>query len=123
VLFVGDGFAYSHQPPIDDDDRPVHSPGECRLLASELDGEPGPDQIVWITKAALYWTRFVRMDVFLDAFRQMLATYPTRIVAPAHGAVIDDMDAILWVIWEALGLAYSPDAGVKAAGVGLLDRG
>jgi flavorubredoxin len=114
VMFVADGFAYSHQPPLEDDDRPTHKLGECRLLATELAGEPGPEQIVWITRSALYWTRFVKMDRFLERFKATLAANPVKVVAPAHGLVIDDLD-ILTTIWSALDLAYSPDAGVKAA--------
>lgn len=120
VLFVADGFAYSHQPPADDDDdHPTHSPGECTMLSSELPGEPGPEQIVWITKAALYWTRFVKMDTFLSEFERLLAEHPTRLVAPAHGAVINDINKTLWTIWDALRLAYSPEVGVATAGATL----
>jgi glyoxylase-like metal-dependent hydrolase (beta-lactamase superfamily II) len=121
VLFVSDGFGYAHQPPLEDEDMPTHAPGECALFSSELSGEPGPDQIVWITKAALYWTRFVRMDIFLESFEDLLREYPPKLVAPAHGAVIDDMDKTLWTVWEALGLAYDPEAGVKQAGVRFID--
>lgn len=117
TLFVADAFAYSHQAPIDDDERPTHSPGECTCLASELGGAPGPEQVVWITRAALYWTRFVKLELFRDSLLKLLRDRPTRIVAPAHGAVIDDPDSILWPIWDALQLSYDPDKGVKAAGV------
>jgi hypothetical protein len=115
VLFVSDGFAYSHRPPVEDDDRPTHAPGECTLLASELPGEPGPEQIVWITQAALYWTRFVKMDVFLEGLQKMLAANPARLIAPAHGAVIDNADTMIWTIWEALSMTYSPEIGVATA--------
>jgi hypothetical protein len=116
VLFVGDGFAYSHHAPIPGDDRPVHLPGECTALASELGVAPGPEQIIWITKAALYWTHFVKMDLFVDRLEELLRTHPTKLVAPAHGAVIDDVDTILWTIWEALRQSYDPGRGVKRAG-------
>lgn len=122
VLFPADGFAYSHQPPVEGDDRPTHSPGQCRLMATELPGEPGPEQVVWITRSALYWTRFVKMDRFYDQLQTLLSEHPVQIVAPAHGVPINDMK-ILWTIWEALGLSYSPDAaGVKAAGAAIGGR-
>lgn len=122
VLFVGDGFAYSHRPPVEGDDRPTHLPSECTLMASELGVAPGPDQIIWITKAALYWTRFVQIDVFLDLFRDTLRTHPTNLIAPAHGAVIDDVEGIVWAIWQALRLAYSPEIGIQEAGTSLSER-
>jgi hypothetical protein len=114
VLFSADGLAFSHHPPHPDDDRPVHAPHECGLLASELDFVPGPDQIVWITRAALYWARFIPIDYHGAAFQQLLRDHPTRIVAPAHGSVVDDMELVS-VIWEALRLAYDPDGAVAAA--------
>ncbi|WP_246087023.1 MBL fold metallo-hydrolase [Nocardioides humi] len=117
VLFVADGFAYSHQPPLEGDDRPTHLEGECNLFASELGTPPADDQILWITKAALYWTHFVKFDLLLDRFQTLLETYPPKLVAPAHGAVIDDIDNVLWMIWNSLGKAYDPLAGVARAGV------
>jgi hypothetical protein len=122
VLFVSDAFAYSHRPPTEEDDHPTHRQGECSLLASELGVPPGPEQIVWITRAALYWTRFVKMERLLGAFSGLLDVYPARLVAPAHGAVIDDPDAMVWRIWDALSLAYDPYGGVKHAGTGYRER-
>jgi flavorubredoxin len=116
VLFVSDGFAYSHRPPLEGDDRPTHAPGECSLFAGELDAAPAPEQIVWITKAALYWTHFVKLDLFLEWFEDVLREHPADFVAPAHGAVIDDVDGVLWTIWEALRLSYDPSRGARKAG-------
>lgn len=116
VLFVADGFAYSHRPPLEDDDRPTHVPGECASLASELGEPPSAAQVVWITKSALYWTRFVRMDSFVQRMEALLSRYPSRLLAPAHGAVIDELDTNLPLLWEALETAYSPDTAVKFAG-------
>lgn len=116
VLFSADAFAFSHHPPLDDEDRPIHLPEECARFASEFGVEPGPDQIVWITRAALYWARFLRMDTYLPAFEDLLRRLPTKIVAPAHGSVIDDM-SLIPVIWKALNLAYDPEGAVAAAGL------
>lgn len=114
VLFTADAFAYSHMAPADDEDRPLHRPDECMRLASELDGRPGPDNVVWITRAALYWARFIPIDDHLPAFKALLAQYPAKLIAPSHGSVIDDM-TLIPVIWEALSLAYDPEGGVAAA--------
>jgi hypothetical protein len=83
-------------------------------VASELPVQPGPDQVVWITRAALYWARFIPIDDHLHAFQAMLEQYPAKLIAPAHGSVIDDM-SLIPVIWNALGLAYDPLGGVAAA--------
>lgn len=122
VLFVADGFAYSHRAPIEGEERPPHLKGECSLLASELGGAPGPEQVVWITKAALYWTHFLNLDAFRPRMESVLRDHPTRLVAPAHGPVIDNVDEILWPIWDALSLAYDPGRGVALAGVSHEDR-
>jgi flavorubredoxin len=114
VLFTTDAFAYSHHAPFEDEDRPLHSPDQCRLMASEIGAKPRPEQIIWITRAALYWAQFKKMDAYKEPFDELLRTYPTRMVAPAHGAVIDDM-SIVSVIWEALNLAYDPEAAAPRA--------
>lgn len=121
MLITTDAFAYSHYPlPIEDEDRPVHLSGECALLAGELGAPPDPDEIVWITGAALYWARFVTMDKYRAAFERLSETCPTRMVAPAHGSVIDDL-SLIPVIWEALEFAYDPVGGAASAGVRLVD--
>jgi hypothetical protein len=119
VLFVGDGFAYSHQQPLDGEDEATHAPGECVLCASEVGRPPSKESVVWITKSALYWTRFVEMDRFLlEPFKLLLEEHPTRLVAPAHGAVIDDLE-LLWTVWDALRQSYDPALGVAQAVAGL----
>jgi hypothetical protein len=100
--------------PAANEDRPAHRPDECARLASELDVEPGPGNVVWITRAALYWARFIPMDYHLPKFNALLSRHPARLIAPSHGSVIDDL-ALIKVIWEALALAYDPDGGVQAA--------
>jgi hypothetical protein len=114
VLFTADAFAYSHHPPLEDDDRPVHLPDECGLLASELSGKPHPEQIVWIVGFALVWMPFLQLDTYRDAFEELLASYPTRIVAPAHGAVIDDMSFVS-LIWKTLNGTFNPGTPVAPA--------
>lgn len=116
VMFTADGFAFSHQPPLEGDERPTHSPGECARLATELPEVPHEDQIVWITRAALYWTRLVKLDVFRKKWEALVQTCPARMIAPAHGSVIDD-PGMLSLVWEALALSYQADAaGVGSSG-------
>jgi len=111
VLFTADAFSYSHHPTVagiadEESDFAVHTPGECTLMASELGGPPSPKQAGFITKAALYWTRYVEIAPFFAEIEEMFKKYSIRMVAPAHGGVIDDIDAIMPVIREAHRLAY-----------------
>jgi hypothetical protein len=122
VLFVADAFSFSHHPPIEGDDRPVHLAHECRLTSSEFGPPPKAEQVVFITKAALYWTRFVKLEPYRDQVEELLRTHPTSKFAPAHGAVIDNLDVVLPAIWGALADAYDPLGGVKVAAVTLLDK-
>jgi flavorubredoxin len=111
VLFTADAFSYSHHPTVvgiadEESDFAVHSPGECTLMASELGGLPSVKQAGFITKAALYWTRYVEIGPFFGEIEEMMQQYRVRMIAPAHGGVIDDIDAIMPVIREAHRLAY-----------------
>lgn len=103
VLFVADGFSYTHHVPVDDE--PVHAPGECALMADELPVPPSLEQAAFLTRASLYWTRFVDMTDAFDRFQELLETHPTRIVAPSHGSVIRDLAPVLPIIQEAHRLA------------------
>ena len=116
VLFVADGFAYAHHPPAADDDRPVHLASECALMSSELGAPPSDDQIIWITNAALYWTKFVEAQRYFEPMQELLRRYPAKLVAPCHGSVIDNVEVVLPVIWEALRRSYNPAKAVQEAG-------
>jgi flavorubredoxin len=118
VLFTSDAFAFSHHAPLDDGAEGAHHlPGECAKFSHELGaGFPSVEQASVITKAALYWTRFVPIEPFLDEVQKLLDTYPTRIVVPSHGNVITNLDEIMPVIQQAHRDVYAGDASV-AAGV------
>lgn len=112
VMFVCDGFSFTHssrealdpngvvkgvasQLAADDDgDDPVHLPGECALLSSEIPGELRVEQASYILRRALYWSRFVNADKLFDDVDRMLRQYPTRFIAPSHGNVIDDLASV-----------------------------
>lgn len=109
VMFVADAFSFTHRLPseVDSDvDLPVHLEGECTLLSSELERPPKLDQIQWINERALFWTRYAKAEPFFEETEELLHRYPTQLIAPAHGAVIDDIDAVLPVIWEAYRGSY-----------------
>lgn len=100
TLFVSDGFSYVHDTPVDGDpevDEPAHLPGQCRMLSSEMPRHPTVEQAAYGTGRALYWTRFVDVSSTFGEIERFLASHPTRLVAPAHGNVIDDVDTMLAV--------------------------
>jgi flavorubredoxin len=114
VLFTSDAFSFTHYPapsPGDEDspepagdegeEMAVHLPGSCTLMSSELGDLPTDSQAEYITKAALYWTKYVEFGPFLDQTREILEKYPTRLIAPSHGNVIDRIDAIMPVVEHA----------------------
>jgi flavorubredoxin len=101
VLFASDGFAYLHHPEAAEAG-PVHAPGECGRLTSELGAPPSVDAAAFFSSAALYWTRFVdNADELFARVEDLLATHPARIVAPGHGNVIDEVAVVLPVLKEA----------------------
>lgn len=108
VLFTADAFAWAHRQSVEGDDRPVHLPGECRLMASELPRRPDFDHISWIVEAAFHWARFVPTSSYRSSFDDLLRVFPSDVVAPAHGGVIDDMD-MLDLIWSSLDRSFDPD--------------
>lgn len=92
TLFVSDGYAYQHE----------HTSGQCAMLAEELPAPPTPEQGKFITRGALYWTRYVPMDPILRKVHEMTSTLGARIIAPAHGNVIADPNRTLGVLDEIL---------------------
>jgi len=94
VLFTADGFCYMHRPELDDEE-PVHLPGECGLTTGELSVEISVENAAFFTGSALYWARFCSdgdrvYDEVLAEIKKLGAT----IVAPTHGNVITDINAV-----------------------------
>jgi flavorubredoxin len=113
VLFVADGFAYTHHPPTWVAGGVPHQPGECWLTSDELSVTPTVEQAAYITRFALQWTRYVDFEpVFVD-IDSLLATRQTNIIAPAHGNVIMEPTKLLPVVREAHLLAYAAAIGSR----------
>lgn len=92
VMFVADGFAYSHH----------HLQGECAQFSGELAVAPDVEQTIFLNEKALYWTRWVdavSKEIDMD---KLLADYPPSLVAPAHGAVITNLDTMLPLLREGM---------------------
>lgn len=85
VLFPGDGFAYAH----------YHAAGQCGHLAEEADTLDLPDMTAMFAEAALYWTRFVDLDPYIDRLDLMIKELDVQVVAPTHGLPIADLDATM----------------------------
>lgn len=99
VLFPVDALGYGHLPqPSEHVDEPLHRRGECALLASELSHPPDLDLATHLTKSSLFWSRFVHIEPYFERFDALLEKYPTDLLAPAHGSVVDDLDVIMPVL-------------------------
>jgi hypothetical protein len=109
VLFVSDAFAFAHYPNDTESDEPLHRPGECGLLSTELSALPQTHQALSITRGALSWTKYVPTEPFLDEIFEMLEKRPAKLIAPAHGNVIVELEDLLPVMREAYsGLVLAP---------------
>ncbi|MEZ2388055.1 MBL fold metallo-hydrolase [bacterium RCC_150] len=96
IMFVSDGFSYIHDIPApEEDDEPVHLPGQCRLFSSEMPAPPSVEQAAYGTGRALYWTKFVDVSTAFQSIEETLESYPALLIGPAHGNVIDDVDGML----------------------------
>jgi flavorubredoxin len=107
VLFPVDALGYGHLPQSADlPDEPLHRPGECALLSSELEKPPAMNLAQHLTQSSLYWSRFVDITPYMERFDALLQTHPAKLIAPAHGSVVDDLDVIMPVMREAHRRAY-----------------
>ena len=79
TLFVSDGFAYLH----------YHHKGECDELTSE---HPAPELklIQFYNERALQWTNYKNARVTFSDMDKLFATLRPKLVAAAHGAIMDN---------------------------------
>lgn len=102
VLFPVDALGYGHLPQSEQfPDEPLHRAGECALLSSELHKPPALDLATYLTQSSLFWSRYVDITPYLERFEKLLQEYPARLIAPAHGSVIDDLSVVMPVMREA----------------------
>jgi len=112
VLFVADAFGYTHGATGAGD--PIHRPGECALLSSELPSLPSVEQVTYLTIASLYWTRFVDVVPYFEQVEDLMQRYPTAVIAPAHANVITDLPALMPVMRDAF---RALSQGVSSPGI------
>ncbi len=102
TLFPVDALGYGHQPQIAEyPEELVHRAGECALFSSELAAPPDMKYATYLMTASLFWSRYVEVGPLFEKLQALMEKYPTRLIAPAHGAVIDDLDVIMPVMREA----------------------
>lgn len=82
VLFVSDAFGYLH----------YHKDGECDRTTSEL---PPPDAVMmqYLNERALYWTGYTDVRITFADLDEILRRLKPRLIAPAHGGVVDNVGA------------------------------
>ncbi len=104
ILFVADGFSATHH----------HLPGHCGLTAGE---QPIPDPAMMriINELALQWTRYTDASITFQELDELFDLLQPRIVAPAHGAVIDQPEIMLPRIKEAMCHMVALEHGRAAA--------
>lgn len=113
ILFPADGFSYTHHVSSDKEaalqeetEVHVHLPGECSMLSEELGQAPTVEQAFFLTQAALWWTRFTPIGGYFRDMENLLAKYPPRYIAPAHGNVISNVSEVMSTFREAYQVAY-----------------
>lgn len=84
ILFVSDGYPYTHD----------HMEGECAMTSNELAQLPRVEDTRVVIEGALGWTRYVDAELTIGKLRELLARYPADIIAPTHGGVIMDAQAL-----------------------------
>jgi flavorubredoxin len=80
LLFVSDGFGFSH-----------YSTDQCTLLSHELPFRPGLEDTRMVLELALYSVRYSDNHGTVEALNRMLQENPTRMICPAHGNVVTDL--------------------------------
>ena len=95
ILFLSDACAYFH----------AHAPDQCDHFSSEV-GPPDIAMMRYFNDKALHWPRYTDSQPGAAAFDALLAELSPRLLAGAHGCVVDTPDAT--VPRFKTGLAMSP---------------
>ena len=103
VLFPGDGFAYSH----------YHEDGHCGLTAEEAVSLDLPDVASTFADLALFWTKFVKMERYIERMNVVLKELDVRMIAPTHGLPMTDMNLTVAKVSQGLiDASNAPEAGI-----------
>ncbi|HYZ47517.1 MAG TPA: MBL fold metallo-hydrolase [Sphingomonas sp.] len=91
TLFVADAFAYLH----------YHEADRCDHLISEQP-LPAVEMIKYFNERAMYWTRFTDTERSFADIDEMLAVLRPKLIATAHGGVIDATEAMLPLVKQGM---------------------
>ena len=91
LLFVSDGFGFSH-----------YGADQCSLTAEELPFAPSLEDTRMVLDLALYWSRFADNHGLVAALRELLASHPLSMICPAHGNVVTDLPTLTSLIEASL---------------------
>lgn len=111
ILFVADGFSYTHNTDLFEGEIPIHQSGQCSKLLSEWPQDPVPEQLEGVMKRSLYIMKFINLEKVVDRLPEFFQTYPTEIIAPAHGCVVDQVPRFLPILKEAHRSMYAQRPG------------
>ena len=104
VLFPGDGFAYSH----------YHQDGHCGLLAEEAASLDLPDVSSTFADLALFWTKFVPMEIYVARLDWLIRKLDVQVIAPTHGLPIADVAATAPKVEQGLiAASRGPETGTE----------
>lgn len=89
IMFVSDGFSFTHQE------------GFGTALSTEMP-EPSRKDAGYVNEKALYWPKFAEADSVVQEVEALLRRFPSHIIAPSHGPVITNPDAMGPLLLDAL---------------------
>jgi flavorubredoxin len=106
ILFVSDAYAAIHH----------HNPGECGLMTSERP-LPGIDLVRMLSKLTLQWSAFFDITKTFPQMDLLLDVLQPKMIAPAHGTVIDRPEVMTAMVKEAVSTAEFPAGLLNKAAV------
>jgi flavorubredoxin len=104
MLFPGDGFAYSH----------YHEDCHCGLVAEEARTLDLGDVSAVFAEKALFWTKFVDMNPYIDRLQELIKKLDVQAIAPTHGLPIIDVAGTVPKVMA--GLLFGSEAPMTAMG-------
>jgi hypothetical protein len=105
VMFVSDGFGCLHEPP-EELDEGIHTPEECTAMLSELPSMPSVADAAIMNATAMWWAHHQPIGPLMAEFERLIERYPTQLLAPAHGFVIDDIEGYIPIMRKGCEIAY-----------------
>lgn len=103
TLFVSDAFAYLH----------YHEEGACDYLTTEHP-LPNVEMIRFFNERAMYWTRHTDARLSFKDIDELIAQLRPRLIATAHGGVIDDESEMLPLVKKGMDVRQLAEIGEDA---------